>query len=97
MFLKELYGYSSQTGSNHDLRCICPRVNAGCAQCLLPTPCGVTELGFEAVESPYHVSDLHTTMLHLMGLDHTKLTYFYHGLEERLTGQRGQVIEQALA
>ena len=55
------------------------------------------ELGFEAVEDPYHVSDLHATVLHLMGLDHTKLTYFYHGLEERLTGQRGQVIEGALA
>jgi hypothetical protein len=32
-----------------------------------------------------------------MGLDHTKLTYFYQGLNQRLTGVRGQVIEQVLA
>lgn len=55
------------------------------------------ELGFKAVEDPYHVSDLHATILHLMGLDHKKLAYFYHGLEERLTGQRGQIIQKALA
>ena len=55
------------------------------------------ELGFKAVENPHHVSDFHATILHLMGLDHKKLTYFYQGLEERLTGQRGNVIEKALA
>ena len=55
------------------------------------------ELGFKAVEDPYHVSDLHATILHLMGLDHKKLTYFFHGLQERLTGQRGNVIQKVLA
>ena len=55
------------------------------------------ELGFKAVEDPFHVSDLHATILHLMGLDHTKLTYFYQGLEQKLTGTRGRVITQALA
>ena len=44
------------------------------------------EVGFKAVEDPYHVSDLHATILHLMGLDHTKLTYFHSGLDQRLTG-----------
>ena len=44
------------------------------------------EVGFKAVEEPHHVSDLHATILHLMGLDHTKLTYFYGGLERKLTG-----------
>lgn len=39
------------------------------------------ELGSQAVEDPCHVSDLHATILHLMGLDHTKLTYFHQGLE----------------
>ena len=38
------------------------------------------ELGFDAVEDRCHVSDLHATILHLMGLDHTKLTYFYSGM-----------------
>lgn len=44
------------------------------------------ELGFKAVEEPVHVSDLHATILHLMGLDHTRLTYFQSGLNQRLTG-----------
>jgi len=55
------------------------------------------ELGFQAVEEPVHVSDLHATILHLMGLDHKHLTYFYHGLDERLTGQRGRVVHKILA
>jgi hypothetical protein len=55
------------------------------------------ELGFKAVEEPCHVSDLHATVLHLMGLDHTKLTYFYQGLNQRLTGQRGNVVRKVLA
>jgi hypothetical protein len=55
------------------------------------------ELGFQAVEDACHVSDLHATILHLMGLDHTKLTYFHQGLNQRLTGVRGNVIRKALA
>jgi hypothetical protein len=55
------------------------------------------ELGFRAVEDPCHVSDLHATILHLMGLEHERLTYFYGGLDQRLTGFRGKVIEKVLA
>jgi len=55
------------------------------------------ELGFNAVEHRCHVSDLHATILHLMGLDHTRLTYFYQGFDHRLTGVRGQVVKQVLA
>ena len=55
------------------------------------------ELGFEAVEEKHHVSDLHATILHLMGLDHERLTYFYQGFDQRLTGVRGEVIKNALA
>jgi hypothetical protein len=55
------------------------------------------ELGFKAVEDPWHVSDLHATILHLMGLDHTKLTYYYQGFNQRLTGVRGNVIRKSLA
>ena len=54
------------------------------------------EIGFEAVEDRCHVSDLHATVLHLMGLDHTKLTYFYQGLNQRLTGVRGNVVRKVL-
>jgi hypothetical protein len=56
------------------------------------------ELGFRATEERCHVSDLHATILHLMGLEHTRLTYLYRGLEQRLTGvMPRRVIEQVLA
>jgi hypothetical protein len=56
------------------------------------------ELGFRAVEEPVHVSDLHATILHLMGLDHHRLTYFYQGLDQRLTGVLPRrVIDKVLA
>ena len=56
------------------------------------------ELGFEAVEDRCHVSDLHATILYLMGLDHERLTFFHEGLEQRLTGvQPHNVIEKVLA
>jgi hypothetical protein len=44
------------------------------------------ELGEAAVVNPHHLRDLHATILHLMGLDHKKLTYLYGGLEQKLTG-----------
>ena len=56
------------------------------------------ELGFAAVERPVHVRDLHATILHLMGLDHEELSYFYQGLDQRLTGPaEAQVIHEVLA
>jgi hypothetical protein len=56
------------------------------------------ELGFNAVEDRHHIGDLHATILHLMGLDHERLTFFYQGLDQRLTGvERRRVIEKALA
>jgi hypothetical protein len=55
------------------------------------------ELGFNAIEERCHVSDLHATVLHLLGLDHTRLTYFYQGLDQRLTGVRGRLISKVLA
>ncbi len=56
------------------------------------------ELGFKAVENRCHVSDLHATILHLMGLDHTRLTYFHSGLDQRLTGVLDRrVIPEVLA
>jgi hypothetical protein len=56
------------------------------------------ELGFAAVDRPVHVSDLHATILHLMGLDHEQLAYFYQGLDQRLTGpDEAHVVEEVLA
>jgi hypothetical protein len=55
------------------------------------------ELGFEAVEDRVHVHDLHATVLHLMGLDHEKLTYRYSGRDFRLTDVHGQVVHAIMA
>lgn len=55
------------------------------------------EFGFAAVENRVHVHDIHATILHLMGLDHTRLTYFHQGRDERLTDVYGQVIDGILS
>ena len=55
------------------------------------------EFGFEAVENKVHIHDLHATILHLMGLDHEKLTYFHQGRHERLTDVYGNVVNQIIA
>jgi hypothetical protein len=55
------------------------------------------ELGFKAVEKPVHVHDLQATLLHLLGLDHTRLTYRHSGRDFRLTDVHGRVIHDWLA
>lgn len=56
------------------------------------------ELGFKAVEGRVHVSDLHATILHLMGIDHKRLSFPHQGLDQRLTGvEERHVITKALA
>jgi hypothetical protein len=61
------------------------------------TTVGATDpLGYRAVESPYHMRDLHATILRLMGLDDFRLTFYFNGRNYRLTENGGQLIEQAL-
>jgi hypothetical protein len=55
------------------------------------------EFGFKAVEKRVHVHDLHATALHLLGLDHTRLTYRYSSRDFRLTDVSGEVIHEILA
>ncbi len=55
------------------------------------------ELGYNPVEDPVDVHDLHATILHLMGLDHTKLTYRFQGRDFRLTDVSGNVVKKLLA
>ena len=56
------------------------------------------ELGYHAVENPVHVRDLHATMLHLLGIDHSGFTYRFQGLDFRLTGvEEARVVEEILA
>jgi hypothetical protein len=52
------------------------------------------EFGYKAGEQPISYHDLHATMLHLLGLDHTKLTYLYNGRNMRLTDVYGTLIPQ---
>ncbi|MGH9847176.1 MAG: DUF1501 domain-containing protein [Blastocatellia bacterium] len=55
------------------------------------------EMGFNVVRDPVHVHDLHATLLHLLGFDHTKLTYRFQGRDFRLTDVHGNVVEKLLA
>jgi len=55
------------------------------------------EFGMNAVENRVHVHDLHATILHLLGVDHTKLTYRYSGRDFRLTDVHGRVVHDIMA
>jgi len=55
------------------------------------------EFGFKAAEKPAHVHDIHATVLYLLGIDHTKLTYRYSGRDFRLTDVAGNVIHDIIA
>jgi uncharacterized protein (DUF1501 family) len=56
------------------------------------------DLGYNAVENPVHVRDLHATMLHLLGIDHSKFSVKYQGLDVRLTGvEPARVVKEVLA
>ncbi|HEV3341130.1 MAG TPA: DUF1501 domain-containing protein [Pirellulales bacterium] len=58
---------------------------------------GATDpLGLRAEENKVHIHDLHATILHLLGLDHERLTFFHNGREERLTDVSGRVIHGIL-
>ena len=55
------------------------------------------DFGFNVVENPVHVHDLNATLLHLLGFDHTKLTYRFQGRDYRLTDVHGRLVEGILA
>jgi hypothetical protein len=54
------------------------------------------EIGWKAAEHPVDVHDFHATILHLMGIDHTRLTYYHNGIQRRLTNVHGRVLEDVL-
>jgi len=58
---------------------------------------GSDEFGFSAVENPVHVHDFQATILHLLGIDHERLTYRYQGRRFRLTDVHGHVVKPLLA
>jgi hypothetical protein len=55
------------------------------------------DFGYNIAENPVHVHGLHATILHLMGVDHTRLTYFHQGSHFRLTDVHGKVVKNILA
>ena len=55
------------------------------------------ELGFQAATDKVHLHDLHATILHAMGIDHERLTYFHQGREESLTDVAGKVVTEIFA
>ncbi|MDB5353321.1 MAG: hypothetical protein JWN86_4568 [Planctomycetota bacterium] len=55
------------------------------------------EIGYAAAENKVHVHDLHATILHLLGFDHTNLTYFHGGRDQRLTDVHGRIVREMIA
>ena len=55
------------------------------------------ELGFKAAENPAYSYELHATALHLLGLDHEKLSYYHNGIQRRLTDVHGHVLQEIIA
>jgi hypothetical protein len=53
--------------------------------------------GWKAAENPVDVHDFHATILHLLGIDHTRLTFYHNGIQRRLTNVHGNVIRSILA
>ena len=62
-----------------------------------PYSFGATDdFGFKAVEQRVTAHDFHATLLHLLGLDHERLTFYHNGIQRRLTDVHGHVIESLL-
>jgi hypothetical protein len=55
------------------------------------------ELGFSVTENKVHIHDLQATILHLLGFDHTRLSFRFQGRDYRLTDVHGHVVKQLLA
>ena len=55
------------------------------------------DFGYNIAENPVHVHDLQATILHVMGIDHTRLTYPFQGRHYRLTDVHGEVVKAVLA
>jgi hypothetical protein len=68
----------------------------------LSTACGATvgetdDFGFNSIKDPVSLHDLHATALHVLVIDHTKLTYKFQGTPFRLTDTEGKVVSQILS
>jgi hypothetical protein len=84
------------TGRDHNpLGFTCMLMGAGVRA---PFSYGATdELGYQAVENVVSIHDFHATILHLLGIDHTRLTFYHNGINRRLTDVHGHVVSEVLA
>ena len=55
------------------------------------------EICWKSVENPVHWHDYHATVLHLLGIDHQRLTYYHNGIQRRLTNVHGEVLHDILS
>jgi hypothetical protein len=55
------------------------------------------ELGYKIVENPVHVHDFNATLMHLLGINHERLTFRYQGRQYRLTDVEGNVVKEIIA
>ncbi len=89
-------GGGVQNGRDHNPFGFTVWLSGGCVKG--GTVYGATdEFGFKAIEKPVHVHDLHATILYLLGIDHTKLTYRYSGRDFRLTDVSGNVLHEIIS
>ncbi|MCH1494169.1 MAG: DUF1501 domain-containing protein [Rubripirellula sp.] len=86
----------AKPGRDHNPHCFCAWLAGGGVKGGVDYGAS-DEVGYKAAEKMVHMNDLHATLLHLLGLDHEKLTYKYNGRRFRLTDVAGQVIHDIIA
>ena len=87
---------SSGFGRDHHPRCFTYWLAGGGARAGFSYG-STDEYGYNVAGNPVHVNDLHATLLHLLGIDHLRLTYRYGGRDFRLTDVAGEVVHALLA
>lgn len=86
----------SKPGRDHNPHCFCAWLAGGGVKGGVDYGAS-DEIGYKAAENKVHINDLHATILHLLGIDHERLTYKYNGRRFRLTDVAGHVIQDILA
>jgi hypothetical protein len=86
----------AKPGRDHNPHCFCAWLAGGGVKGGVDYGAS-DEIGYKAADNTVHINDLHATILHLMGIDHERLTYKYNGRRFRLTDVAGQVIQDILA
>ncbi len=86
----------AKPGRDHNPHCFCAWMAGGGVKGGVDYGAS-DEVGYKAAEKKVHLNDLHATLLHLLGLDHEKLTYKYNGRRFRLTDVAGEVLQDIIA